>query len=57
MLPQCTVNGKKVEVPVKQIVSGETVTASGTLANPQSLQYYYRFAKDESLVIEPKTKL
>ncbi|KIW58592.1 hypothetical protein PV05_03097 [Exophiala xenobiotica] len=53
----CTVNGKKVELSVKQIVSGEIVKPSGTLANPQSLQYYYRFAKDENLVIEPQTKL
>ncbi|PYI14766.1 acetoacetate-CoA ligase [Aspergillus violaceofuscus CBS 115571] len=44
-----TVNGKKVELPVKQIVSGRIIKPSGTLLNPQSLEYYYRFAKDEAL--------
>ena len=54
---QSTINGKKVELPVKQIVSGKTIKPSGTLANPQSLQYYYQFAKDENLSQEPKSKL
>lgn len=44
-----TVNFKKVELPVKKIVSGEIVKPSGTIANPQSLDYYYRFAKVEEL--------
>jgi acetoacetyl-CoA synthetase len=44
-IPQ-TINGKKVELPVKQIVSGFRVKASSTLANPESLDYYYQFAKD-----------
>jgi len=44
-----TINGKKVELPVKQIVSGHVVKPSSTLANPESLQYYYRFAKLEEL--------
>ncbi|KAK4155967.1 hypothetical protein C8A00DRAFT_31220 [Chaetomidium leptoderma] len=51
-----TINLKKVELPVKQIVSGHTIKASGTLANPQSLDYYYQFAKVEELV-GPKEKL
>ncbi|KKA29058.1 hypothetical protein TD95_002191, partial [Thielaviopsis punctulata] len=42
-----TVNMKKVEVPVKRIVSGERVQASGTLLNPESLQYFYQFARVE----------
>jgi acetoacetyl-CoA synthetase len=56
---QTTVNLKKVELPVKQIVSGKTVKPSGTLLNPESLQYYYQFAKDENLVdvAEQKAKL
>ncbi|KAJ4346691.1 uncharacterized protein N0V89_010623 [Didymosphaeria variabile] len=45
-----TVNGKKVELPVKQIVSGKTVKPSGTLANPQSLQFYYQFARVEDVL-------
>ncbi|KAG7128920.1 Acetoacetyl-CoA synthetase like protein [Verticillium longisporum] len=45
-----TVNLKKVELPVKQIVSGHTIKPSGTLLNPKSLDYYYQFAKVEELV-------
>lgn len=54
---QTTVNLKKVELPVKQIVSGKIIKPSGTLANPQSLDYYYQFAKDENLVEEQVSKL
>lgn len=51
-----TINMKKVELPVKQIVSGQKIKPSGTLANPQSLDFYYQFAKVEELV-GPKGKL
>ncbi|KAK3986283.1 acetoacetyl-CoA synthetase [Cladorrhinum sp. PSN332] len=51
-----TINLKKVELPVKQIVSGQKIKASGTLANPQSLEYYYQFARVEELA-GPKEKL
>lgn len=47
---QTTVNLKKVELPVKRIVSGEKVKPSGTLLNPDSLDYYYQFAKVEDLL-------
>jgi len=47
-IPQ-TINGKKVELPVKQIVSGHKVKPSSTLANPESLDYYYQFANLEAL--------
>ena len=43
-------NLKKVELPVKQIVSGQIIKPSGTLLNPESLDYYYQFAKVEELV-------
>jgi acetoacetyl-CoA synthetase len=43
------VNLKKVELPVKQIVSGKIIKPSGTLANPESLKYYEQFARDEVL--------
>lgn len=43
-------------MPVKQIVSGQSIKASGTLANPQSLDYYYQFARVEEFV-GPKEKL
>lgn len=54
---QTTVNLKKVELPVKQIVSGKIIEPSGTLLNPQSLRYYYQFAKDENLTVEATSKL
>ncbi|KAJ6016847.1 acetoacetyl-CoA synthase [Penicillium sp. IBT 35674x] len=44
-----TVNLKKVELPVKQIVSGKVIKPSGTLLNPESLQFYYQFANVEKL--------
>ena len=37
---QYTINGKKVEVAIKRIISGEHVVASGTLANPAVLDLY-----------------
>ncbi|MCJ1293624.1 hypothetical protein MMC34_005179 [Xylographa carneopallida] len=52
-----TVNLKKVELPVKQIVSGQIVKPSGTLLNPGSLEYYYQFAKVEELVGGERSKL
>lgn len=50
-----TVNLKKVELPVKHIVSGRVVKPSGTLLNPESLDYYYQFAKVEDIVGKPRT--
>jgi len=38
-----TINGKKVEVAVKQIVSGRDVEASATVANPGCLEGFKRF--------------
>ncbi|KAM3513668.1 hypothetical protein MY11210_002679 [Beauveria gryllotalpidicola] len=51
-----TVNGKKVELPVKKIICGKTVKPSGTLLNPESLDYFYRFQKIQDLA-EPQAKL
>ncbi|KAF2718957.1 acetoacetate-CoA ligase [Polychaeton citri CBS 116435] len=45
-----TVNLKKVELPVKQIVSGKTIKPSDTLLNKECLDFYYQFAKVEDLV-------
>ncbi|KAH6864277.1 hypothetical protein B0T12DRAFT_431208 [Alternaria alternata] len=45
-----TVNLKKVELPVKQIVSGKKIKPSGTLANPESLKFYEQFADVENVV-------
>ncbi|PQE28088.1 acetoacetate- ligase protein [Rutstroemia sp. NJR-2017a WRK4] len=52
-----TVNLKKVELPVKQIVSGKIIKPSGTLLNPKSLDFYYQFAKVEELIAGTKSKL
>jgi acetoacetyl-CoA synthetase len=38
-----TINGKKVEVAVKQIISGQDVEASATVANPGCLESFKRF--------------
>jgi acetoacetyl-CoA synthetase len=38
-----TVNGKKTELPVKKIVSGQKVTPSSTIVNPGSLEWYEKF--------------
>lgn len=49
-------NLKKVELPVKQIVSGKKIKPSGTLLNPESLDYYSQFAEVEKIV-PPQAKL
>lgn len=51
-----TINGKKVELPVKKIISGETIKPSGALLNPQSLEFYYRFQNIEEIQ-DPQVKL
>ncbi|KAJ7625724.1 acetoacetyl-CoA synthetase [Roridomyces roridus] len=38
-----TVNGKRIEIAVKQIVSGSNLKPSGTVANPGSLRLYYKY--------------
>ncbi|KAK0476711.1 acetoacetyl-CoA synthetase [Armillaria novae-zelandiae] len=45
-----TVNGKKIEIAVKQIVSGSNMKPSGTVANPDSLKLYYKYVNLEDLV-------
>jgi acetoacetyl-CoA synthetase len=54
---QTTVNLKKVELPVKQIVSGRVIKASGTLANPESLKFYEQFAKVEEVLEKGNGKM
>lgn len=44
-----TLNGKKLEVPIKKILMGkrvEDVVNKGSLSNPASLDYFKRFKKD-----------
>lgn len=50
-------NGKKIEIAVKQIVSGSNLQPSGTVANPESLQLYYKYRDIEGIVGSPKAKL
>jgi acetoacetyl-CoA synthetase len=38
-----TINGNKIEIAVKQIISGKKVRPSGTVANPQCFASYKRF--------------
>lgn len=38
-----TINGKKCEINVKQIVSGTSTKVSGTVANPESLKAYEQY--------------
>ncbi|TDL24283.1 acetoacetyl-CoA synthetase [Rickenella mellea] len=51
-----TVNNKKVEIAVKQIVSGATIKPSGTVANPESLKLYYKY-RDLGAKVQEKSKL
>ena len=50
IIKQTTINLKKVELPVKQIVSGRTIKPSDTLANKECLNFYYQFARVEELL-------
>jgi len=44
---QYTINGKKIEIAVKKIISGVRVTPSATVANPGSLEEYYKYQEIE----------
>jgi acetoacetyl-CoA synthetase len=44
-----TVNGKKVEIIVKKIISGQEVSISATIANPHCLGFYEQFVKIEEV--------
>ena len=44
---QYTINGKKIEIAVKKVVSGLRVVASSTVANPDSLEDYYKYQEIE----------
>ncbi|KAH6913876.1 acetoacetyl-CoA synthetase [Coprinopsis sp. MPI-PUGE-AT-0042] len=52
-----TVNGKKIEIAVKQIVSGSNLQPSGTVANPDSLQLYYKYRDLERVIGAQRSKL
>ncbi|OQV09045.1 hypothetical protein CLAIMM_13227 [Cladophialophora immunda] len=53
-----TVNGKKTELPVKKIVSGQKITPSSTIINPESLKWYAQFVDlDDRGAATPASKL
>jgi acetoacetyl-CoA synthetase len=54
---QYTVNNKKIEIAVKQIVSGSKLKPSGTVANPESLEEYYKFRNLEQLIGNDSSKV
>ena len=50
-------NGKKIEIAVKQIVSGANVQPSGTVSNPDSLKLYYKYRDIEKFAEKSKARL
>lgn len=46
---QITATHKKVELPVKQIISGFKIKPSNALLNPSSLDYFYQFVQVEKM--------
>ena len=51
-----TLNGKKVEVPVKRILAGtpwEKAISRGALSNPESLAYFAELAESRPLADRP----
>ncbi|KAI0247309.1 acetoacetate-CoA ligase [Lactifluus subvellereus] len=51
-----TINGKKVEIAVKKIVSGERVVPSATVANPEVLEDYVKYQEIERFEQPSKTR-
>ncbi len=43
-----TINGKKVEIAVKSVLSGKDVTPSATVQNPDTIAWFKRFRDLES---------
>ncbi|KAJ7141328.1 acetoacetate-CoA ligase [Mycena epipterygia] len=49
-----TVNGKRIEIAVKEIVSGSDMKPSGTVANPESLKLYYKYRDLDAYITRAK---
>jgi acetoacetyl-CoA synthetase len=49
-----TINGKKVELAVKRLISGQDVKLSATVSNPESLSEYEKYRDWEE---KPAAKL
>ncbi|KAI9571115.1 hypothetical protein HD554DRAFT_2017609 [Boletus coccyginus] len=47
-----TVNSKKIEIAMKQIISSVDVVPSGTVANPDPFKLYYRYGDFENMLKE-----
>ncbi|KAL0580327.1 hypothetical protein V5O48_001664 [Marasmius crinis-equi] len=45
-----TTNGKKIELAVKKIISGAQVQPTAAVANPESLQGYYKYYREEVMI-------
>jgi acetoacetyl-CoA synthetase len=43
-----TINGKKVEIAVKNVISGKNVKPSSTVQNPDTIAWFKRFRNLES---------
>ena len=43
-----TINGKKVEIAVKNVISGKEVKPSSTVQNPETIEWFKRFRELES---------
>lgn len=52
-----TINGKKVEIAVKQVISGKDITLSATVQNPQSIQWFERCRNLEKEPMDLNAKL
>lgn len=52
-----TVNGKKVEIAVKKVISGQEVRVSSTVVNPGCLKEYERYVRLEREATKRKSRL
>lgn len=52
-----TINGKKVESAVKEVMAGKEVKVSQTVVNPEAIEYFKRFRNWEGEEEVVKAKL
>lgn len=51
-----TINGKKIEILVKKIISGQQPQVSSTVANPECLAFYRQFVRAEEVDAEQEAR-
>ncbi|VUC32615.1 unnamed protein product [Clonostachys rosea] len=51
-----TINGKKIEILVKKIISGQNPQVSSTVANPECLEFYKHFVQIEEVDAQQQKK-